>query len=248
MMSRFTDIDLSNKKLPAVCGYWSKTLVSLEQALEPVEPFIEELARSVKAAKRYCHFPSEHGLTHDESAAVYLYTMEGGENSFHLILNQALRSEDRPGLRPWFSFLRLFDGALGKLPIVKGNLWRGISEDVSQYFTKGQKLTWWSISSCTTSINIVHSFLGSNKNSTLFMIEAVNGKDVTGYTNYPTENEVLLGLGTQLRVKDDALKSSGGLHVIHLIEIGDDHDVSLSRAVTNIDLKQKALNEPKSGE
>jgi hypothetical protein len=245
-MSRFTDIDLDNKKLPAICGYWNEKLVSLEQALKPIERFMEELARSIKAAKRHCHFPSEHGLTHDESAAVFLYTMEGGENSFYLILNQALRSEDRPALRPWFSFLKLFDKALGKLPTIKGNLWRGISGDVSQYFTKGQELTWWSISSCSTSINVVQSFIESNKNSTLFMIEAVNGKDVTGYTNFPSENEVLLGLGTQLRVKDNALKHLGGLHVIHLIEIGDNLDEPLPKALAKMDLK--ASDKTASGE
>ena len=248
-MSRFTDIDLDNKKLPAICGYWSEELVSLEQALKSIEPFIEELSRSVKAAKKHCHFPSEHGLTHDESAAVYLYTMEGGKNSFHLILNQALRSEDRPALRLWFSFLKLFDKALGKLPTVKGCLWRGISGDVSQYFTKGQELTWWSISSCSTSINIVEGFLGSNKNSTVFMNEAVNGKDVTGYTNFPSENEVLLGLGTQLRVKDDALKHLCGLYVIHLIEISDDDDDEpLPKTLAKMDLKPKSSDKAASGE
>jgi len=32
-MSRFTDIDLENKKLPAVCGYWSVKLVSVQKHL-----------------------------------------------------------------------------------------------------------------------------------------------------------------------------------------------------------------------
>jgi hypothetical protein len=241
-MSRFTDIDLENKKLPAICGYWSAKLVSLEQALQPIEPFIEQLGRSIKAAKKYCRFPSEHGLTHDESAAVYLYTMEGGENSFYLILNQALRSEDRPALRPWFAFLKLFDQALSKLPTVKGNLWRGISEDVTRNFRRGQELTWWSISSCSTSLVGIKSFLGSDKISTLFMIEAVNGKDVTGYTNFPTENEVLLGLGTHLRVKDDALEHLGGLNIIQLMEISENDDTAelLPKTLAKLDLQPKS--------
>jgi hypothetical protein len=247
-MSRFTDIDLENKNLPAICGYWSVKLVSLEQALQPIEPLIEELGRSIKAAKKHCRFPSEHGLTHDESAAVYLYTMEGGENSFYLILNQALRSENRPALRPWFAFLKLFDRALNKLPTVKGNLWRGTSGSVNGNFRKDQELTWWSISSCSTSLTVIKNFLGSETNSTIFMIEAVNGKDATGYTNFPTENEVLLGLGTQLHVKDDAL-NLGGLNIVHLVELSEDGDTAkkLPKTLAKLDLTPKSSEKATAG-
>jgi hypothetical protein len=65
--------------------------------------------------------------------------------------------------------------------------------------------------------------LSSVDNSTLFMIEATNGKDLTGYTNYPDEKEVLLKMGTKLRVKSNAMKH-GKLHIIHLVEIdNNDH-------------------------
>ena len=228
-MNRFTDVDLENKNLPAVTGYWTMPLVSLEEALKLIEPSIGELARSIKAAKKYCHFPSEHGLTHDESAALYLYSMEAGENSFYLVLNTALRSENRPALRPWFSFLKLFDKALSKLPIVKDNMWRCISGNVKGKFKKDQAFTWWSVSSCSTSLNVVQNFLGSTNNSTLFMIEAVKGRDITGYTAFPNEHEVLLGIGTELRVKDDGLQHKGGLSVVHLVEISEDSVESLSK-------------------
>ena len=119
-MSRFIDTKFDNKQLPPICGYWSENLVPLEQALKLIIPRVEQLDRSIKAARKYCRFPSEHGLTHDESAALYLYTMEGGENSFYRILNDALRSEDRPALKPWFPYLKLLDTAFSKLPTVRG--------------------------------------------------------------------------------------------------------------------------------
>jgi len=236
-MSRFTDVDLENKDLPAVCGYWSMKLVTLEEALKPIEPLIEELGRSIKAAKKNCHFPSEHGLTHDESAALYLYSMEAGENSFYLILNEALRSENRPGLRPWFSFLKLFDKAMSKLPTVKSILWRGISGNAKGKFQRNQAFTWWSVSSCSTSLNVVQSFLGSTNDSTLFMIEAVQGKDITGYTNFPNENEVLLGIGTELRVKDEGLQHVGGLRVVQLVEISEDAVESLPKPLAELSIE-----------
>ncbi|CAF1470237.1 unnamed protein product [Adineta steineri] len=76
MMNRFGDIDVSFKRLPPVYGYHSEELVSIEKALEPIESQIRELSRYIKIAKQHCHFPSEHGLTKDQSAAVYIYTME----------------------------------------------------------------------------------------------------------------------------------------------------------------------------
>jgi hypothetical protein len=198
---------------------------------------MNELNRSIKMAKKYCTFPSQHGLTHDESAAVYLYTMEGGQNSFYKVLNKALRSENRPALKPWFPFLKLFDVALKKLPNVKGSVWRGVPGDVTQQFTKGLVLTWWSISSCSQSMDIVQDFLGSDNNSTLFMIETVNGKDISSYSYYPRESEILLGLGTELRVKSNTLKHQGGLNIVHLVELSDDNVEQLSKAIAQMDLK-----------
>ena len=61
-------------------------------------------------------------------------------------------------------------------------------------------------------------------NSTLFLIEAANGKDVASFTNYPNEDEVVLGPGTRLRVVGSALEHAGGLHVVHLREVSDKND------------------------
>jgi hypothetical protein len=238
-MSRYTDIDLTNKKLPPISGYWSEKVVSLEEALKPIESSIDELSRSIKVAKKHCTFPSEHGLTRDESAAVYLYTMEGGENSFYKVLNAKLRSENRAALKPWFPFLKLFDMAIKKLPTVKGCIWRGISGDVSGQFTKDQVLTWWGISSCSPSLDVIKGFLSPDTCSTVFMIEAINGKDVAGYTYFPHENEILLSLGTELQVKSDTLKHHGGLNIVHLVELSDDDVEELPKAIAEMDLKPK---------
>src|ERR1700722_2773969 len=101
-MLRFSDIEPNTKRLPPVYGYLTHELVPLQQALEPILPRIKQLDRFIKIAKTECHFPSEHGLTREESAAVFLYTMEWGENSFYQVINHALRAEDRSTLKPWF--------------------------------------------------------------------------------------------------------------------------------------------------
>nr|ACD54748.1 ADP-ribosyltransferase 1-like protein [Adineta vaga] len=222
-MTRFIDNEFVTKPLLPICGYWSEKVVPLEQALKPLIPSIEQLDRSVQAAKKYCHFPSEHDLTHDESAALYLYTMEGGENSFYRILNQALRSEDRPALRIWFPYLKLLDTALSKLPTVQRNIWRGVIGDIGKDLKKNELLTWWNVSSCSLSVDVIKDFLSSETSSTLFLIEAVHGKDISLYTNYPDEEEILLAPGIQLRVIANAVNLPGGLNVIHLAEVNDDN-------------------------
>ena len=238
-MNRYTDVVLSNKRLPPIGGYWNEKLVPLEDALQPVESFFQDLKRSIKTAKKYCTYPSQHNLTHDESAALYLYTMEGGENSFYKVLNEALRSENRPALKIWFRFLRLFEEAFKKLPIVKGSVWRGVPNDISDQFKNGQVVTWWSISSCSQSLHVIKDFLGSGSNSTLLMIEAVNARDISSYSYYPNEDEVLLGLGTELRVKGGTLQHHGGLNIIQLVQLMDDDDEELPSAVNKIDLNPK---------
>ncbi|CAF3600529.1 unnamed protein product [Adineta steineri] len=224
-MHRFTDIESTSKRLPPVYGYLTHQLVPLSKALEPISSTIDQLDRFGKIAKNECHFPSEYGLTRDESAAVYLYTMEWGENSFYQVINRALRAEDRSALKPWFAYLKLFDVAVQKLPNVRKNLWRGVSKDITRNFKKGDEFTWWTISSCSTSVNIIKDFLGPN--STLFLIEAINGKDVSSCTNYPNENEVILCPGTRFRVVSDPLDQPP-MHLIHLQEITDDDEESLS--------------------
>jgi hypothetical protein len=220
--SRFTDIDLDTKALAPINDYSSHPLVSLEQALEPILPLIDRLSSYIESAKACCYFPSKHGLTRDESAAIYLYTMEGegGDNCFYRVLNQTLRGANQHGVKPWFAYLKLFNTALGKLPPLKGGIWRGVPGDMTKSFKKDQVLTWWSVNSCSSSVDVVKKFLSTY--STLFLIEAVNGKDVSAYTSYPDENEVLLRPGTQLLVKSNALDHPGGLLVVHLVELTDE--------------------------
>ena len=226
-MPRFTDIESTPTRLPPVYGYLTHQLLPLRKAIEPISSQIDQLDRFCKIAINECHFPSEHDLTRDESAAIFLYTMEWDENSFYQVLNRTLRAENRSSLKPWFAFLKLFDTALQKLPTVRKNLWRGVPKDIAKNFKKGDEFTWWTISSCSTSVDLIKDFLGPN--STLFLIEAVNGKDVRGYTNFVNENEVILCPGTRLRVVSNPLDQSS-MHVVHLQEVSNAEEEGLSNS------------------
>jgi hypothetical protein len=71
------------------------------------------------------------------------------------------------------------------------------------------------------------------------MIEAIHGKDISGYTNYSIEDEVLLCPGIQLRVAANPLNHAGGLYLVHLIEIYDDSDEQSSSSMAAIQVSQR---------
>ncbi|CAF3132854.1 unnamed protein product [Rotaria sp. Silwood2] len=239
-MSRFLDIDLNKKRIPPNYGYRNQSLLSLNNALEPIVPRIDNLRQYVKEALEKCHFPSEHDLTHDESASIYLYTMEWGAHSLYRSLNNDLRSEDPSALTPWFNYLKLFEIALTKLPKEKKRLWCGTKDDVNNNFIKGSEIIWRSVSSCSTTLDVIKEFLGNDKNSTLFMIEAVTGRNLSGYTKYPDENEVLLGSGTRLSVESDDLTLNDGLKVVYLVEITDNNNATLPAVMNMISITSKS--------
>ncbi|CAF2708395.1 unnamed protein product [Rotaria sp. Silwood2] len=241
-MNRFCDIEVSFKKLSSIYGYHAEKLVSIEKALKPIEPHIDELPRFINIAKRRCHFPSEHGLTYDQSAAVYIYTMELGDTTLYRVLNKALRSENRQALKIWFPYLKLFDTALDKLPTVKEMVWRGVPLDIGKHFTKNKIVTWWSINSCSSSVKIIESFIDNSKNATLFLIEAVKGKRISGYTEYKNEDEVILRMGSQFRVKSDVFKQSNGSVLVHLVELDENNDQPLASAMNEMQLAPKPSN------
>ena len=219
-MSRFTNADERSIPLPPVYGHRTHPLLPLRQALDPLISQIDELDEFIKIAKDACHYPSDHGLTREESASIYLYTMAGGEQCFYRVLNAALRNKDRSTLVPWHGYIKLFETALKKLPNLRMSLWRGVNRKMSQNLQEDEKLTWWSFTSCSSAVNVVKPFLGPM--STLLMVEAKNGKDISAYSNFPDEKEVILGLGTRLRTVSKPLKYSS-LDVIHLVELSDEN-------------------------
>ena len=233
-MLRFTNIDITPKRLPPVYAYRRHPLVSLRQALDPFIGKIGDLDYFIQIAKQECHFPSEHGLTQEESAAIYLYTMDWGEDSLYRLLNKVLREEDRSVLVPWNGYIKLFDTAINKLPSCQINLWRGIDLDISKNYAAGQEITWWYFSSCSSALNAVKHFLGPV--STLFMIEARNAKDISSYSNYPNEKELVLGLGTRIRVAADVLDHTS-LTIIHLTEISTNHEGEINTSFSNMTIQ-----------
>lgn len=73
---RFLDAGAEpTKTLTPLEGYEKKDLVSLDEAVKPINVSIYNLNTMIWAAKRNSQNPSD-GLTSDESSSIGLYTME----------------------------------------------------------------------------------------------------------------------------------------------------------------------------
>ncbi|CAM2727545.1 unnamed protein product [Rotaria socialis] len=81
----------------------------------------------------------------------------------------------------------------------------------------GAKFPWWGFSSCTTSLDILEFdiYMGKVGKRTLFSIESFNGRRVSNYSDYPTEDEILLLPGTHFEVMSQ-LNPAQDLWIIHL--------------------------------
>ncbi|CAF0817171.1 unnamed protein product [Adineta steineri] len=213
----------SREILEPICGYEQEPLVSLEEACQSLEYILgTELKSYITAAKLNSKEP-KHGLTQDESASIYLYTMEWNkrENSLYVFLNQALCATDRSQLQLWSKYLKLFFTAIFKLPSTDYHtVWRGIAGDYSELYREGDELTWWSLSSATSSFSVLQSpmYLGREKAQTIFAIETKNGKLIREHSHLKNDDEILLLPGILLKVTGSC-KPTDGIQIIYLREI-----------------------------
>ncbi|CAF1327488.1 unnamed protein product, partial [Rotaria sordida] len=203
-MERFLKpIITTTNPLKLIDGYLHEPVVSLEEALQPFDGQIDQLSYHIKEAKAKCHYPSEHNLTHDESAAIYIYTMKWDNKCVYDRLQEAWKSEDRSKVKPWFKYLRLFKSAFDKLPDAKKEVWQGtlFDERLIEKLSSKSSTIYSSMGSCLPSSNEVKDYLEKHDSTKIILIgyESVHGKSIVGNTANPW-NEHILFPGAKLGV------------------------------------------------
>jgi hypothetical protein len=218
------DVNIDTKTdLGSIVGYAKEPLLPLARACAPLANIIYNLSFYVQLAINETPEEPPDGLTVDESASIRLYTIEWEEphQSLYSMLNYTLKTADRKDLRPYFKYLKLFLTALAKLPCVPPQaIWRGVTKDLSEDFPPGTTVTWWSFSSCTTSMSVLNNnmYLGNTGPRTLFSIEAINGRRIHGHSHFINEDEILLLPGTHMVVQSK-LNPAPDLHIVHLKQV-----------------------------
>jgi hypothetical protein len=204
--------ELEDANRSPIFGYEDLPLLTLEEAVEKIIPPIDRLMDYIATAKKKYNRHSTL-LTRDESAAIYLYSMP---TPFFTRLNDTLRAENRHELKPWFAFLKLFITALENLPSTRKTVWRGVSGDFSSIFADGDLHIWWSVNSCSMDLKVVERYLANT--GTVFAIDAVDAKDISAFSTFPEEQEIILMPGTRLRAKCQSLNFESRFFLVHLEE------------------------------
>ena len=196
-----------------IWGYQYISVQILEEAMKEIIFFDHSIEKYVKQAKASCK-RNDPKLTDDESAAIRLYTMQ---TPVHNKLNDVLRTENSNELKKWFPYLKLFITALNKLPSL-GNItvYRGIEGSIPFDLENKRVQRWWSINSCSTDLKVIETYL--NDSGTFCIIETAYGKDISQYSAYPDEKEVILMPGARLRLQCDPLKIDQRPYTVSLRE------------------------------
>ncbi|CAF3671248.1 unnamed protein product [Rotaria sp. Silwood1] len=146
------------KVVGPIVGYADEPLLPLADACAPLVPIIFNILAYVARALRHTSIIPSDDLTRDESASIFLYTMEWEDEhrSVYSILNETLRTADREQLQPWYKYLKLLLTALVKIPCApQQTVWRGIRKELRLKFRRGTPVIWWSFSSCTTTLPVL---------------------------------------------------------------------------------------------
>jgi len=193
-----------------ISGFETEPLVSLEEAVQNIIPFVSNIMEHVRTAKeKFINHPNP---PINEAAAIYLYTMP---ESIYGKLNETLYKEDGSSLKRWFPYLKLLLTGLYKLPPCPAKVWRGVGSVVVESFKENNTHTWWTITSCSKDHEFAKGF--TCEKGILFCIDSVYGKDITSYSALQNEQEIILMPGTKLRVKN-VDRDANGISTVNLTE------------------------------
>ncbi|CAF1326334.1 unnamed protein product [Rotaria magnacalcarata] len=221
---RFYDADREPGIMMApVEGYSDKPLVTLEEAVAQIIVSIPAILTKVEQCKKYAADYPANNLSIDELAAIKLYTLEWSpyQDSLYYILNTKLRTEDREALKPWFLYLKLILTGLARLPTNQHRVYRGVTLANDDQYRQGNTIVWWGFSSCSTKRNISEHeiFLNETGKKTLFIIDCITGRDISQYSIFQKEKEILLLPATTLQVIRTYRDKQNFYNIIHLQEI-----------------------------
>ncbi len=215
---RFTDISVTTKDPSKLIeGYEKEPLVSLEEALKPFHGQINNLSHFIQEAKTKCRYPSKHKLTHDESAAIYIYSMKWSKICVFDHLQHAWKTEQKSELKPWFKYLKLLKTGLNKLPDAMGEIWQAtpFNENQKTLLTSDSKPLYVSMGSALPSEKDVKGHLGKDSTGRMIFVSYafVNGKVLNGYTADDWK-EVLVWPGSKLG-KAEFKETPDGILFVH---------------------------------
>jgi len=189
----------------------------LVNRISSIQLVVSSCIQLVQQRRSEGRFPDE--VSDEQACALALYTAGWSDSteSFFYILNATLRAEDRSQTGVFFAMMKLMCNGMSHLKPFRGTLYRGVRTDQASKYTTGTEFVWWGFTSCTTSVEVLESeeFMGTTGDRTLFVIEKSVGFDISAFSWFPMEAEILLPAGVMMLVKGHC-NAGNGLHIITL--------------------------------
>jgi hypothetical protein len=222
LASRLVDVDDSAfaDGQSALSGIFKAESLSFPDAIKRCG--VKGVAVNAMCAAKHGAKMKNHGasgaLSADQIAAIHMYTQAC---DFYRAFNECLRDRDRQQVKPFFPYLRLLLEGLRQLPAQKRAVYRGVKLDLSTKFRKGDQPVWWSVTSTSSSMDVLQSkdFCGQDGPRTVFMVQATHARNIAAFSAFASEEEWILLPGAQLRVKS-VVAMGGGLQLVQMDEIG----------------------------
>jgi hypothetical protein len=222
LASRLVDTDDSvfDDGLSAITGIFGAESLPFAEAAQRCD--VKGVRKNVTISVQYAAKMRSHGkggaLTADQIAAIHLYTQAC---AFYKTLNSCLRNRDRARIKPFFPYLRLLLEGLQQLPAQSRPVCRGVKLDLSAKFRKGDEPVWWSVTSTSSSMDVLQSkeFCGQDGPRTVFVVQTAYARDIAAFSAVASEEELILLPGAQLLVKS-VVPMGGGLQLVQMDEVG----------------------------
>ena len=154
----------------------------------------------------------QNGITLVEAQCIAVYTMDAQdygltrEDSVFYVFNAALRAGDTEQVQRWSVFAKLFCDAVDKLPGVSCAVYRGLDQpltQVSHLYVKGSTLFFNGVTSTTTDKADTLQQFGKGADGrpgTLLRIAATDVKNISMFSAYPSESELIASVNSSYRV------------------------------------------------
>jgi len=170
-------------------------------------PTIEKAKHIVENKLQGIDFTTDN-LTKDEAIALLYYTMDGPlhlqvQSSVYTCLSQILvsRGEVTQKIDNWKHYIYLLLQGAFKLPLYNRKVFRGIKCSLSDIYQVNNLVIWITVSSTSEIIDVATKFSSLNS-GTMMHIFADEGRQLSKYSFFPEEKEVLILPNTEFRVAE----------------------------------------------
>jgi hypothetical protein len=213
-----------NNKEHLLSGYENLPLVDLISSVASIEQFVSDVHTMVGIIQQTVVCTSK-GLTEAESGAIKLLTMEWYplSSSFHHVLNQVLRSNNKQMIEPWFPYLKLLFKALSKLDTVTHMIFCRVSGDKASQYILNATITDWQFHLCTTALSTFDDdeWAANDEMKTLLSVNTITAKDIHEHAFEPTKYQLLLLPGRKFHA-ESSLDAGNQLRIVQLNELEPD--------------------------